>query len=197
MIKTEQEMFSEHLSTFSKDVVSMVQREFNDKKGIDPVVFALNIKNNKLIIGLLHGLGKLFTSDSGKDTAAQLIKEISKQMKPLAIAFAYEGWSSSVPITEYNTVIDENGNLREGVLRPKDDIESKEVLVIHMETFNKDCCYIFEISRQDDIITLLEPTLQNWAPKKLEIKTKFGNLLQDNYSEFATLIKEQLKTNMN
>lgn len=197
MVKTEKEMLAEHLNNFSDDVTQIITESFKKDKGVNPTVFALMLKNNTLGIGILAGLGQFFTSDQGKEMAARIIKEASKELKPVALAFASEAWISEKAFSDYQSVVDEDGNYREGIIRPSEDPNRKEILMLNFETFDQECFHYFDIIRDGENVSLKKSICsEGWKPKKSEVKGRFMNLLEENYSELAQFVKEQLK-NMN
>lgn len=197
-MKTIQEEYQQHLVKFKDQIKDMVKTAIKEDGGLDPVVFALVLSGDKIGIAVLAGLGDLFVSDQGKELAVKVMKELSKEVKPVAIAFASEAWASIAPADGYDSVIDPNGNYREGVVRPADDPNRKETLFINWETFDQESSDVWEMIHNGDIIELKESTSTDWVPKgKLNKGGRFTNILTDNYSELAMMLGDKLKDNKN
>ena len=133
MSKTIQEIFNNHLNDFAIDIVRFTTGMFETDKRLDPIVMALTIKEGKLSIAVLAGLGQFFTNDHGKEVAARIIKEAAKEIKPVAIAFATEAWISEKSVEEIDKILDKDGSYKEGIVRPSEDPKRREVLMIHLE----------------------------------------------------------------
>lgn len=197
-MKTIKELYQEHLAKFKTDIKEMVKDAVEKDGGLDPVVFALVLSGDKIGIAVLTGLGELFTSDEGKDVAAMAMKELSNQIKPVAIAFASEAWASAKSFDDYTSVIDEDGNYREGVIRPVDDPNRKEILFINWETFDQEASDTWDMIRNNGKLELKESITTDWVPKgELNKEGRFANILTDNYSEMAMILQEQLKNSKN
>jgi hypothetical protein len=197
-MKTIQEQYQEHLVSFRAIIKDMVKDMVKEHGGVDPVVFALILKDNKVAIGVLAGLGELFTSDQGKDLAAEAMKKLNEEIKPIAIAFVSEAWASIKAEGEYDSVIDPSGNYREGVVRPADDPNRKEMIFINWETFDQQAMDTWEMVRNGDDLQLKKAHTDDWKPKDPKTKSgRFTNILTDNYSELAKILGEQLKNSQN
>lgn len=195
-MKTIEEIFMDHVQDFKKNIVHAATERFKDEKGLEPVVFALVMHEGKPALAILEGLAQFFTSDENKELAAEVIKEHTSKIKPLALCFLSEGWVSEKPLTEYDSVIDKDGNYREGVIRPIDDPNRKEVLLLMFETHDKEAFVQFDMIRNDDDVILKETTNTDWELKKHK-KGRFANLLQENYEELAQTIKTNLANSKN
>ncbi len=195
-MKTIEETFAEQLKEFKADILKAVKARFADDKGLDPVVFGLMLHEGKPALGILEGLAEFFTSDENKELAAQIIKESTHKIKPLALCFVSEGWAAEKPSSEYDAIIDKDGNYREGVVRPVDDPNRKEIVLLMFETHDKEAFVQLNIIRNGDDVTLDEVTNTDWEPKKHR-QGRFANLLQDNYAELAQTIKTNLANSQN
>lgn len=196
-MKTIEETFEEHLKDFKKNITKGVIDRFNDEGGLNPVVFALILHEGKPALAILEGLAELFISDEGKEQAAQIIKETATTIKPLAVCFVSEGWAAEKPLSEYDSVIDKDGNYREGVVRPIDDPNRKEVLLLMFETHNKESFVQLNIIRDGENVSLQEDTDVDWVLKKEKRKGRFANLLDENYAELVQKIKTNLSNSQN
>lgn len=196
-MKTIEEIFMEHIQQFKRNIIHAATERFKDEKGLEPVVFALVMHEGKPALAILEGLAAFFTSDENKELAAKVIKESTSKIKPLALCFVSEGWASTKSFDQYESVVDSEGNYREGVIRPKDDPDRKEILMLIFETHNKESFVNFEILREGEEVTLKELSNPNWQAKKGDFKGRFANLLEDNYSELAQTIKDNLSKSQN
>lgn len=195
-MKTIEETFAEQLKEFKADILKAVKARFADDKGLDPVVFGLMLHEGKPVLGIIEGLAEFFTSDENKELAAQVIKDTALKIKPLALCFVSEGWASEKPMTEYDAVVDKDGNYREGVVRPIDDPNRKEIILLLFETHDKEAFVQLDIIRNGEEVSLNEVTNTDWEPKKHRAG-RFANLLQENYEELAQTIKTNLSNSQN
>lgn len=198
-MKTVQETFNELLTHFANDTVQLVTNIFKDEKRLDPVVIGMVIKDGKPGIAILEGLAPFFRNDQSKELAARIIKEAAKEIKPVAIMFATEAWLSVKKIKDLDNIVDKDGNYKEGVTRPADDPDRKEVIMIYMETFDKEGFYYFDIIRNGEEVSLKKRDCsEGWVPKGTHIlKSRFGDLLKDNYNEMAESIRKDLEKSVN
>lgn len=196
-MKTIEETFAEYLKEFKTNIVKAVLGMFEQDKGVQPVVFGLVIHENKPALAVLQGLAELFDSDEGKEQAARIIREASTTIKPLALCFVSEGWISEKAFSDYESVVDKDGNYREGVVRPADDPNRKEIIMMLFETHDKEAFVHFEMIRDGEEVTLQERLNVDWEPKKGNVKGRFMNLLGENYAELAQSIKTNLANSQN
>jgi len=195
-MKTIQEDFTEKINVFKDTVVEMVQGTFNTAGEMDPTVFGLIVKDNKIGLVVLLGLGELFTDDAHKEIAAAGIKKISKEFKFLAVGFAVEAWASNDPLTT-GTVVTSEGELEENVIDPENKIEKKEVVLLTFETFDQEAANIWEITRAGDKPKLKRWQKKSWSKKNPNNKGKFADIIVEDYSQFAQELKTTLKDNLN
>lgn len=194
-MKTIQEKFTEAINNFREEITQMVLKVFNDnnKQLGEPLVFALILKDKKVDLALLAGLGPLFASNEGKDKAAEIIKSFGKSIKPIAIGFASEGYASTYPLEDHNVDRVVNAHMQ----RHPEKIK-KEILFITVETHDKECSTFLEIERKGDNVNLSPLHSMDWTSKdESNSKGRFVGLLEDNYSEFAKIIQDQLSTSLN
>ena len=192
-MKTSKEEFQEQIINFKEDIIQMVEERFNEDHKLDPVVFGLIFKDGRLGTAMLLGLAELFIDDEGKDTAAAIIKKITKELKLLSVALGSEAWASSEPISSSPSVINTDGEFVEGSLKPKDDQKFIEALVINFETHDQEACRIWEITSDKKLKSI---TNTQWQPKKPG-EGRFKDLVMEDYSDFAQEIKKNLKDNLN
>ena len=192
-MKTSKEEFQEQIINFKEDIIQMVEERFNEDHKLDPVVFGLIFKDGRLGTAMLLGLAELFIDDEGKDTAAAIIKKITKELKLLSVALVSEAWASSEPISSSPSVINTDGEFVEGSLKPKDDQKFIEALVINFETHDQEACRIWEITSDKKLKSI---TNTQWQPKKPG-EGRFKDLVMEDYSDFAQEIKKNLKDNLN
>lgn len=198
-MKTVQETFNELLTRFADDTIQLVTNIFKQDKRLDPVVIGMVIKDGKPGIAILEGLAPFFRNDQDKELAARIIKEAAKEIKPVALMFATEAWLSERKREDLDKIVDEDGNYKKGVTRPSEDPNRKEVLMIHLETFDKEGFHYFDIIRDGEKVSLTKREgSEGWAPKGTHmLKSRFGDLLKDNYSEMAESIRKDLEKSTN
>ena len=193
---TIQEKYEESINTFKKEIIEMVQHMYaENKEEFAPIVFGLILKDGKLGIAVMLGLGEMMTSPEGKRQAAQAIKEIGDKIKPIAIAFACEGYMTIHKASTPLTAVDKDGNLVSTVLPPSKDPNRIEALMINFETHDKSAFRHWEIDKKRALHSTLPG--KDWMPKDPTEEGIFTNLLTTNNTELADFLKEQLKTNMN
>jgi hypothetical protein len=178
-----------HCDNFKSEISEIAQKMFNEQGELQPVLFALVYKKGKFGIAILGGLEKFFSSDDDKETAAIMMKKFNQEAKPIATAFASEGWMST--FNKDTEIHDEDGNYKEGIVRPSKDPKRKEVITINFETYNKKAFSCWEIERKGEEATLVETTFGlDWEDKDSKFSGRFSGLLEENYSYVAELMKE-------
>ena len=188
-MKTIQEFYNKEIENFKEQVVMMVKDMVNEFGGVDPIMMALVIKDNKVSIAVLGGLTELFSGDDEmKLKAAELMREFNKELKPMAIAFASEAYIATAPIGK--TVIDDDGVYLDDSFRPSVNPDSKECLMISFETFKHEGVMYWEMIKMGDVTDLKLIEDLNLQPKAdKNASGVLTNLLEENYSELAELIK--------
>lgn len=197
-MKTIQEEYKERLEHFRKDINDLITAGFKETQKVPPLAFAMIRKNGKWAIVIMAGLEGLFANDIEKDLAAELIKKMQKDIKPLAIAFVSEAWISMTKDKNLDDVLDQNGNYRDEKFKPVNDPNRKEVVMISFETFDKQIIDTWEIVRdgKNAKLTTLNISDNKWQKKDPDHKHgRFSNLLTENYSEFAQSYREQENLN--
>lgn len=188
-MKTIQEFYNKEIENFKEQVVMMVKDMVNEFGGVDPIMMALVIKDNKVSIAVLGGLTQLFSGDDEmKLKATELMREFNKELKPMAIAFASEAYIATAPIGK--TVIDDDGVYLDDSFRPSVNPDSKECLMISFETFKHEGVMYWEMIKMGDVTDLKLIEDLNLQPKAdKNASGVLTNLLEENYSELAELIK--------
>jgi len=197
---TVQEEYQKSIDEFKDIVISMVVAKFKDEGEVTPVVFGLCKVGDKHQIAVLLGLHQFFQKDVDKEAAAEIIKQFSKELKPLAICYISECWMTKYDLNE--EPVDKDGNYKEDTLKPSQHPNRQEVLILKFETHDKECNIMYEIVRKDNKVDLTTSTVSqlDWENKpKTYTRGLFDDLLKDNYSEYAQGLQETLKnkTNMN
>lgn len=194
-MKTIKEVYRESLDKFKQEVETIVLNNFEENQGIHTVIFGLILDRDHMKIAILEGLGEMFADSDNKQQIAEIIKEAGKELKFIALALASEAGIAKAPL-EKGSIVDANGNLREGILMG--DTDTKDVLMIHYETFDETAMMTWEIIEEDDKPTLVPYIHEPWILKS-EMKAHgiFANLIENNYSELATVLENQLKNNLN
>jgi hypothetical protein len=160
---------------------------FKEQGVIEPVLFALVFKENRFNIAVLGGLEKFFISPDGKEAAAIIMRKFNDETKPLAIAFASEGWMSSY--AKDDSPVDEQGFFKEDVVKPSKDPKRKEVVNISFETYNKSAFSCWEIDRAEKDPRLVETTFNMpWGGKNESVKGIFMDLLRENHDHVSKLL---------
>lgn len=178
-----------HCENFKSEISEIVQRMFTEHGELQPTLFALVYKNNSFGIAILGGLEKFFISDDGKEAAAAMMRKFNQEAKPIATAFVSEGWMST--FDKDAEIHDEDGNYKEGVVRPSKDPKRKEVITINFETYNKKAFTCWEIERKEEEASLVETTHGlSWEVKASNFSGRFSGLLEENYSYVVELLKE-------
>jgi len=188
-MKTIQEFYNKEIENFKEQVVMMVKDMVNEFGGVDPIMMALVIKDNKVSIAVLGGLTQLFSGDDEmKLKAAELMREFNKELKPMAIAFASEAYIATAPIGK--NVIDDDGVYLDDSFRPSVNPDSKECLMISFETFKDEGVMYWEMIKMGDVTDLKLIEDLNLQPKAdKNASGVLTNVLEENYSELAELIK--------
>lgn len=197
---TIQEQCQKELDNFKDYITDIVQKMYKDLGEIQPIVFGLVIHQDHPTIVVIDGLGRLFNSDIGKDTASKIIEEVSKQFKCVAVAFAME-----CHMKQYDgkpeDIMNEDGSLK--VARPKDDPTSIDGLLLTVETFDRICPNYWSTHEDHEGKYLRDyagPDSGKWIDKATaQIEGKFTNLLKDNHSLLAQHLQSKVnkKENLN
>lgn len=194
-MKTIKESYTENINKFKLDVQSMVLVKFEKESGINPIIYGLVLEKNDMKIAVLEGIGDIMSQTDNRSHIAGIIREASKQLKFIALAFASEAAMGKVPI-EKKTVIDAQGELRSGVLLG--DVDMKNVLMIHFETFDQSAMTSWEIKDEDSKPILSLHLSEKWTNKSdILIKGIFDNLIENNYDELSVMLTKELKNNIN
>ena len=174
-----QDIFQEELKKFEKQVIESVESIFNEDGEVYPVVFALLRIDKKFGVAILGGLGELFSSEEGKDKAAEIVKSFGETAKPLAIAFASESWMTELPKGEKLTTM------------PSEDPRRVEIIHISFESYNQTGFHCWEILREGNWL-VSEASLRKredisttWKKKDGKMAGRFMNLLEENYTDFS------------
>jgi hypothetical protein len=196
-MKTAQEVYAKHLTDFATEIKGVVTRMFENQSSISPIAFALVFKEDRAVIAVLDGLGEVFRMPNGKDMVAHIIKESSKELKPVALAFASEAWVSRRDGIDASLIVDEKGNFKPG-MTPEEDPNRKEVVMLQIETFDKESLTYWPVVEKDSTRILEKANLSDdWRPKSNKSQGRFTNFLEENYSEMAETLRKQLSTNLN
>tara|TARA_B110000503_G_C7132385_1_gene407352 strand:- start:1007 stop:1612 length:606 start_codon:yes stop_codon:yes gene_type:complete len=197
-VKTIQERYEEELERFKYGIIEMVKETFHDNGGINPIMYALVIKDDKLIVSVLQNLHTLFNTDSEKQKAVEIIKEFNAEMKPIAIAFVSEGWAKILSDSEMNNIFDESGNYIDPSMRPGLSEDKIEVIMIHFETYDQCAINYIKVNRDVYPVELEDFESQDWTAKEdAMIDGMFTDLLQENYSEMNQWLEKELKQKHN
>jgi len=198
-METIQETVKKRLESFTNLIVEVVEDRFNRDKEVTPVVFGLVQKEGKFGVAILEGLAELFSGDHGKDLAAMMMKEMAKEVKPIAIAFVCEAWATEKKISDKDDILDENGKYRPGAVRPSEDPNRKEILFINFETFDHEASQQWDIVKNEAGEKVLNVNIKaQWTKKGAQIiGGRFQDLLQENYSEMAQTLKKELENHVN
>ena len=195
-MKTIQEFYNEEIENFKEQVIAMVKDMLNQFGSVEPVMMALIIKDGKVSLAILGGLAQMFSgNDELKEKAAQVMREFNDQMKPIAMAFASEAYILTAPVGK--TVIDDDGVYLDDTFRPSVNPDSKECLMISFETFKEEGVMYWEMIKIGDLTELKLIQDLELVPKSDKASSGImSNLLTENYSELAELIKKN-NINMN
>ena len=189
-MKTIQEFYTEEIQKFKDQTVYMVKDLIEKNGSIDPTLIALVIKEENLTIAILEGLGQMFGDDGSKEQAVKMIKEFNKEIKPIAIAFISEAYILEIP--ENKTAIDDDGTYLDDTYRPSVNPDSKDCVIMSLETFDKEGLMYWELIKMGDVTDLVLVHDLELSSKKVESKAKglLADLLNENYSELAELTKK-------
>jgi hypothetical protein len=202
MIKTAKEQFQEDLENFKEAVQEMAKLMIKEHQDIEPTLFLLKVENTSVKIGLVQGLGEFFMSDKAKTFAAHIMKEVNKELKPLAICFVCIGHITKLDLDSATPYVNPEGELvdplDEAIKEKKDRYEG---LVFIFETYDKESSVHYKLVRNVISGELeLEKTLDvEWALKTEDrVGGLMSDLLPDNYDLYAEMINNlNNKENLN
>ena len=197
-VKTIQERYKEELDRFKRGIIEMTKTAFHENGGVNPVMYALVIKEDKLIISVLQGLWELFNTQPEKHKAVEIMKQFNAELKPIAIAFVSEGWAKIVGEEEMKNMFDEYGNYLDPSMRPSLSEEKIEVIMLHFETHDQSAVEYVKINRDVYPVKLEDFEGYDWKSKDEElIDGLFTDLLQENYSEMNQWLEKELSKKYN
>ena len=197
-VKTIQERYKEELDRFKRGIIEMTKTAFHENGGVNPVMYALVIKEDKLIISVLQGLWELFNTQPEKHKAVEIMKQFNAELKPIAIAFVSEGWAKVVGEEEMKNMFDKDGNYLDPNMRPSLSEEKIEVIMLHFETHDQSAVEYVKINRDVYPVALEDFEGYDWKSKDEElIDGLFTDLLQENYSEMNQWLEKELSKKYN
>lgn len=197
-VKTIQERYKEELDRFKRGIIEMTKTAFDENGGVNPVMYALVIKEDNLIISVLQGLWELFNTQPEKHKAVEIMKQFNAELKPIAIAFVSEGWAKIVGEEEMKNMFDKYGNYLDPGMRPSLSEEKIEVIMLHFETHDRSAVEYVKINRDVYPVKLEDFEGYDWKSKDEElIDGLFTDLLQENYSEMNQWLEKELSKKYN
>ena len=180
MTKTIQEKYKEELSNFKETVTGIVLSEFKKNEEIATIMFGLIIKEDKLVVVMLAGLDQVMQEENPDiEKLVDVIKKFNKELRPVAIAMVTECW-----VKVYT---------KEGEILS--DHDKMHCLMLSFETHSQDACDMYEILNVSDNLKLkkMNDASSDWNMKNEEtFHGPLCNLLEDNYNEFAEMLKKDL-----
>jgi hypothetical protein len=135
---------------------------------------------------VLNGLERLNEqSDDENDVVIEAIKGFNQEIKPIVFVIASEA-EMYLPKKEIKTVEDLEGE------------DKTRVLSLKFETYDQEMMLVYKIE-DNKVKEPVDLSFNNVWRNKEESKGggRFNNLLDENYSELATLLKEQLDHDLN
>jgi len=197
-MKTIQERYKEELNRFKNGIIEMTKVAFHENGGVNPVMYALVIKEDKLIISVLQGLWELFNTQSEKHKAVEIMKQFNAEMKPISIAFVSEGWAKVLSEDEMSKMFDEYGNYLDPSMRPSASEDKIEVIMVHFETHDQSAVNYIKINRDVYPVALEDFESRDWTAKEESVVDGlFSDLLQENYSEMTQWLEKELNQKHN
>ena len=166
----------------------------------------LNKKENELSISIMDGLESLFYNEVTKALVPDIIKDICKNIKPIATVFITEGWMVKKQTSEeISRIIDEDGNYKKDAIKPAEDPDRIEVIMLSFESYKLQKLKCIEIIRKGDsfseTVELKEMTdldiAGEWKQKDDSSGGNFTNLLQEDYDEWNMYLSKQMNENLN
>lgn len=184
----DRKQFNEAVGKFADFMVNVGQEMFKADGHINPQAFALVYDNTNpekpFGIGALEGLGPMFRTEAGKSAAAAAIRQAMGHIKPLAFCFMSEAWASTGKMEEGED-LERLEKLKSGEMKPADDPNREEVLLINIETHNTEMHNVFRIHRTDTE-AILEPKITGeWNAKGEHYQGKLSDFLQECYVEIT------------
>ena len=116
------------INKLKETVLSRVKENFIKDGSLIPVAMLLYPNGEGEVIGT-H-----LTSRADEEKFAAHLRVKCAVKKPVIIVLISEAHALRVPIERKGEYLDEQGNLKEGIVRPKDNDESKDVIVVSFET---------------------------------------------------------------
>lgn len=205
-MKTIQELNQKILNDFDKDVTELIIDLFKSEKEVKALLMTLNKKENELSISIMDGLESLFYNEVTKALVPDIIKDICKNIKPIATVFITEGWMVKKQTSEeISRIIDEDGNYKKDAIKPAEDPDRIEVIMLSFESYKLQKLKCIEIIRKGDsfseTVELKEMTdldiAGEWKQKDDLSGGNFTNLLQEDYDEWNMYLSKQMNENLN
>lgn len=152
------------------------------------VVFLTQNDKKEFVTVVAPQLGLLNTAED-KPRFIQAVKSAIEAIKPVALAFLTEAWIVKRPV---DSEIDNN-------IRPSQEPDKEEVVMVQIETYKNAAMYIYDIIRHTNGEISLEYDEDLGGDKLDKSKTQgtFSNLLKENYDKFYMEIVENINKNQN
>jgi hypothetical protein len=179
-MKTIQELYKKEIDKFIDEISSFVSEQYNKRNEIPFTAMGLIIVDGEYKTFILTGLDELMSSDSvDNKEVAQAIRKFNSELKPIVFAIVFEGkmftgfYESQIVETE------------------------TKVLTIKFETHDSEMIIAYNI--EDSKFKKVDLDFcEKWVNKDLsKTDSSFHNLLSDNYSELAQILKDQLNHDLN
>lgn len=187
-MKTIQEMYKKELDSFIDDCVDVVTRTYNEFGEFPLTAMGMICEGGEYKTFVLNGLEKLddtLDDDESKDLVVEAIKGFNDEIKPVVFVIASEAemYLPKKQITNMSELKDE---------------DKTRVLTLKFETYDQEMIMVYNTNKGkvNNLVDL--PFNKQWKDKgESSSSGRFNNLLTENYSELATMLKEQLGHDLN
>lgn len=185
-MKTIQEMYKKELEGFINDCIDIVTKTYEEFGEFPLTAMGMICEGGEYKTFVLNGIDRLNEqSDDDNDIVIDAIKSFNQEIKPVVFVIASEA-EMYLPKKEIKTVEDLEGE------------DKTRVLSLKFETYDQEMMLVYKVE-DNKVKEPVDLSFNKVWRNKDESKAggRFNNLLNENYSELASLLKEQLGHDLN
>jgi len=176
------------IAKFQKECKTFATRYMQENQELPMVViFLAQNDKNEFIHVVAPDIGPMHAQDKRYFIAA--VKAAITTIKPVAVALLTEAWIVKRPV---GSEIDRN-------IRPSEQPDREEVVMVQVETYKSAGMHIYDIIRHTtgDISLEYDDKTSSDSIDKSNTEGTFSNLLKENYDKFYREIVESINKNQN
>jgi hypothetical protein len=176
-------------ANFQKNCKKFAQGVMEDDGQVPmTVIFLTQNDKHEFVTVFAPQLGNIHSTQD-KPYFVAAVKAAITTIKPVAVALITEAWIVKRPNLPN---FDKN-------IRPSEEPDREEVVMVQIETFKSNAMYIYDIIRHTDNTIELEydEEMSSDSIDKTNVDGTFSNLLRENYDKFYRHLVENINKNQN